>query len=788
MNNDSYLTIFISIIIILNVINVLPKTHIRNKPYLLHFAILLCIVLLFYVKYEKSAFMISLLYLIIYLQSPIIKEYYSTKDMPSHSYTQSTNPQDVDAVNLITSNKLPTQITAWFAGDTFDVDKNQWRDIGNNNHINFTSPNIKVNSGVLIPLMDDDKDKATTNPKVQKWVSGGTDTQFSIPLKVSADSSITFVHLTRYSPRTINRGKLWTNESGIWISGYDDNKFTTTDTNARNLSSISSSKNGDIMNIRGSNWNLFIDTMDMSKKTRTVSINNNEYIFETTELDSIPNKIGINIHNYELSDWDCAEIMVYNRILSKDEIQQIINYLNNKYSNNNKNSITFPPRIVNNEYNIYNHYDFISTADSDWKSPPTINSSTSSGNKLLGISDTEYECVYLCNKNKCDAFSYDMEKGTCYSVDVKNVLNHTKPSKSILSGTNKKTEEKAIRAKEEAERKAREEEERKAREEADRKAREEEERRRISSHTFTPAGASGSHGPSLSQLYAAYPSAIHPYLSMTKAGFQEFTIPISGIYKFIVVGAHGSVGIIGTPSHVRGGRGAYVVGNIRLDKGTVLSIIVGQAGSYNYSHGGGGGASLVFNKSTGDLLFVAGGGGGCRAYTWYSGLDGSNNNSGTCASQGYDQSSTRHYNVYHWYGGRIASMGYGGVANSTWGDGGAGLFGNGEDDGCPDSFAAQSLYGSAIGGGNGADASSGGSSSSGGFGGGGAGGGCWGGGGGGGYTGGNGGFIGGGGGSFFNTSRVTDGSIVIDEARSYPVNSGSPPHGYVAFNLLSIIR
>jgi hypothetical protein len=57
-------------------------------------------------------------------------------------------------------------------------------------------------------------------------------------------------------------------------------------------------------------------------------------------------------------------------------------------------------------------------------------------------------------------------------VDEKNILNHTTPSKAILSGTNKVRQDIAQKAKEEAERKAKEEAERKAREEAERKARE----------------------------------------------------------------------------------------------------------------------------------------------------------------------------------------------------------------------------------------------------------------------------------------------------------------------------
>ena len=61
MNNDNYLTIVISIFIIILLFK--TQIHINNQPIFLHFTILLFIVFLFYAKFEKSAFMTSLLYL-----------------------------------------------------------------------------------------------------------------------------------------------------------------------------------------------------------------------------------------------------------------------------------------------------------------------------------------------------------------------------------------------------------------------------------------------------------------------------------------------------------------------------------------------------------------------------------------------------------------------------------------------------------------------------------------------------------------------------------------------------
>ena len=457
MNYDSYFTLIITIFII---VIVLFKMKVRIRSHI-HFTLLLFIIFLFYMKYERIAFMTSVLYLIIYVQSYNIKEYFDSSNMPAHSYDKTEYPKDEKAMSLLKNNNLPSQITSWFNGDSFNIKELQWRDLASNNHItDFKSSKVKATN-------------ISADSGSQIAVLGDTTAQFSIDIPI-IDSDrkpincITFIHLTRYSPRTSNRGKIWSSTNGTWVSGYNDNKFTFSNTNGTDMSNIGGDKIGDIMNIRGSNWNLIIDQMDASTKKRTVKINSNDYIFETTAMQSIPDKIGINIHSGDKSDWECAEIMIYTRLLDNNEIQQIINYFNKKYGMKNS------EKIDANKYNIYNHFTFSSTPDSDWQSPLPVGSMKSSGNKLLGITDSEYECVSLCDKSKdsCNAFSYHMEKGACYLVNDNNILNHTTPSKAILSGTNRVRQEIAQKEKEEAERKAKEEAERKAREEAERKARE----------------------------------------------------------------------------------------------------------------------------------------------------------------------------------------------------------------------------------------------------------------------------------------------------------------------------
>jgi hypothetical protein len=302
-------------------------------------------------------------------------------------------------------------------------------------------------------------------------------------------------------------------------------------------------------------------------------------------------------------------------------------------------------------------------------------------------------------------------------------------------------------------------------------------------HTFTNAGKIGPYGPTLSQVRSAYSFAswaqdtTNNYLNMTTQGIQLWKVPMTGVYSFVVVGGHGAMGTSATTGS-RGGRGGYLTGSITLTQGHIIKIVVGQAGSYTIYNGGGGGASFIYNETTSVLLAVAGGGGGTRQDADYNGHDASTENFGTTSSSSSANDGFAYNNTATLFNGKYASLGYGGVEGYyNWGDGGAGWFGNGNDD-TVSGTVAKALSAEATGGieAGGAD---------GGFGGGGSGAGQNGGGGGGGYTGGNGGYIAGGGGSYINTSYISNGAINIDTGRSYVLN-GSPVHGYVFFQALSV--
>jgi len=230
--------------------------------------------------------------------------------------------------------------------------------------------------------------------------------------------------------------------------------------------------------------------------------------------------------------------------------------------------------------------------------------------------------------------------------------------------------------------------------------------------TFNTGGQSGYTGPNITQARNGLSGSPTPsnwyntYLDMSSQGKMKWTVPKTGSYQIIAVGARGG------PSNGwgrQGGYGAYMRGDFTLTQGTQLTIVAGQYGQDNYYEGGGGGGSYVVNTSNeSSPLIIAGGGGGGSASGYY-GPGSINANTGTSG-----------YNTYNnQYAG--GTNGNGGTGYNAAG-GGGGLLTNGGG-----SWSGTALV-------NGANGGPG--QSQGGFGGGGGGGGTNGAAGGGGYSGG----------------------------------------------------
>jgi hypothetical protein len=137
--------------------------------------------------------------------------------------------------------------------------------------------------------------------------------------------------------------------------------------------------------------------------------------------------------------------------------------------------------------------------------------------------------------------------------------------------------------------------------------------------TFTNGGQTGRFGPSLIQARTGLSGLeVNEWKDNTEFfnttnGIQLWTVPTNGTYRIEAWGARG-----GNNASRLGGLGARMRGDIILQQGEVIRILVGQQGTDGAStcsgFGGGGGTfvvkNTVGNPTTSDILVIAGGGGG----------------------------------------------------------------------------------------------------------------------------------------------------------------------------------
>ena len=179
-------------------------------------------------------------------------------------------------------------------------------------------------------------------------------------------------------------------------------------------------------------------------------------------------------------------------------------------------------------------------------------------------------------------------------------------------------------------------------------------------YTFTNAGAVGAVGPTQSQVSTAYASTnLNNSVTVSGQGVQLFTVPLTGDYEIVAVGASGYGQF--------GGRGAEIRGEFQLTAGQTLKIVVGQQGllgpnTLNNDQYGGGGGSFVSDASNNPLV-VAGGGGASWASAFSTVSDALTTNNGNGGANGV--------NV-----GAAGSNGNGG-STGNGADGGGGFSGDG---------------------------------------------------------------------------------------------------------------
>jgi hypothetical protein len=143
-------------------------------------------------------------------------------------------------------------------------------------------------------------------------------------------------------------------------------------------------------------------------------------------------------------------------------------------------------------------------------------------------------------------------------------------------------------------------------------------------YTFTHCGATGSIGPTQTQVNNTYSSTnLAGAVGTTTSGIQTWTVPYSGNYRIQCIAASGGTSSAGATYGP--GQGAFLQGDFALVGGEVLRILVGQQGEDGSSTapGGGGGGSFVVRApytGTANALIVAGGGSGAGTYSSAPGL------------------------------------------------------------------------------------------------------------------------------------------------------------------------
>ena len=179
-------------------------------------------------------------------------------------------------------------------------------------------------------------------------------------------------------------------------------------------------------------------------------------------------------------------------------------------------------------------------------------------------------------------------------------------------------------------------------------------------YNFSNCGKTGRYGPSQSQVNSEYSGTSLAGDVTSNNGIQHWVVPQTGTYTIEVKGADGGE----TYQYgYQGGEGAYMSGEIQLNAGQVIKVLVGQRGqTARYASGGGGGSFVV--SSTNQPLIIAGGGGGIRFnYSNYYEY-------GTTFINGNGASN---------YSSNGGSNGYGGGSYSSGGSGGGGFYTNGVD-------------------------------------------------------------------------------------------------------------
>lgn len=189
-------------------------------------------------------------------------------------------------------------IIARYTPDSFNTSTGEWEDtIGSNN--------ATTSRGTV----------ATKNTALggYKVLYGGTGDGLLFPTSI-LPSTYTLFHVTRYSGGTEKR--ILIGNGGNWLSGHWDGNAGVAFHNGWLTSQT---------DYNGTDWSIYTDQNSLFRDAGTV---------RGTSGGNASTRLGINSGDYtEYSDWECAEIIVFNRLLSTSEIETVEDTLGWYYPN-----------------------------------------------------------------------------------------------------------------------------------------------------------------------------------------------------------------------------------------------------------------------------------------------------------------------------------------------------------------------------------------------------------------------------------------------------------------------
>ena len=501
------------------------------------------------------------------------------------------------------------------------------------------------------------------------YIYGGTGDSLTWPTAI-LPTTYTLFHVARHSGT--NRQQVFQGVSTNFFSGFNTNLAGVAYHGTGYLTAVT--------DLHGRNW---VMSTDQNSLYRSNGVQRG-----TTGGDGLATRLGLNTGL--ASDWQCAEVLVYDRTLSLGEIQQVESYLQFKYSSfcmfltapkfgtpvqaYGANGDEFCDNIGLSRYLGGVLYPQV-VANPPAPSLQTVASQTINPSTLTTVIPIlQYQKpigplvwtmtgnptgVYLsnCSPDGCSLVVPYLQAASTSTVTViaTNRLSATSSTSIPLTILYPSLYT-------------------------------------FSEARFSPGGQTGYTGPNIAQARSGLVGTPAPsnwystYLAMTTNGKMIWTVPETTTYRIVAIGAVGGRSTSYTPSRP-GGHGTYMQGDFALTAGTQLTILVGQKGQEQTYDGAGGGGSFVVNTSSESTpLIIAGGGGGSSAgfNSWSHASTGTSGQNTSSASGGTSGSGGGGYGNSgggggltgngggSWFGYSLTNGATGGPGNSVGGFGGGG--------------------------------------------------------------------------------------------------------------------